>query len=271
MARTSIPITEYFSLESPVATEYRRLFQNLRETGAAAELKSILITSAVTGEGKSTISSLLAITAARKAVKTMLIDCDLRRPILHQLFQLERLGGLPEGISDGISFKRARKKTSLEHLDVVTAGKATAHPSELFDSQAIDSLIRELKFYYDFLVIDSPPVIPVSDPMLLSKSVDGVILVVKAGATAREVVRRAVDIMNTNNANALGVVLNNAKSSLPYYYDYMHYHYDYSQTREPDNAPAESSNQNRLKNSGADSLRRAQNTGSSRDDKHPAH
>jgi len=80
-----------------------------------------------------------------------------------------------------------------------------------------------------------------------------------------------VDIMNTNNANVLGVVLNNANSSLPYYYDYTHYHYDYSQTREPDNAPGESSNQNRRKSSGADSLRRAQNTGSSRDDKHPAH
>jgi capsular exopolysaccharide synthesis family protein len=229
MAKPPLRISDCFGLESPLATEYRRLFQNLRRVATDSELKSILITSAVTGEGKSTIASLLALTAARKNNRTLLLDCDVRRPTIHRMFGLERLQGLVEIVQDGLAFKSAIKKTSLEHLDIITAGKVTPHPSELFNSQAVDALIRELKFYYDYLIIDSPPVIPVSDPMLLSQSTDGVLMAIKAGSTAREVVRRAVEIMQGNHANLLGVVLNNASNSLPYYYDYSHYHYDYSQ------------------------------------------
>ena len=230
MARARIPISEFFSQESPIATEYRRLFQNLCKAGEKAELKSILITSAVTGEGKSTISSLLSITAARKGNRTLLIDCDIRRPAIHGLFQLERRYGLVDVLLDGEPSKNVIKKTSIDHLDVITAGKVTPHPSELFNTRTIDGMIQELKFYYDYLILDSPPVIPVSDPMLLAQAIDGVLMVVKAGETARQVAQRAVDIMTTNRANVLGVVLNNARNSLPYYYDYSNYHYNYSQT-----------------------------------------
>ncbi len=230
MARSKFPITECFGQESPVATEYRRLFQNLRKAADQDELKSILVTSAITGEGKSTISSLLSITASRKGNRTLLIDCDIRRPSIHSLFQFERRGGLTEIVLNGEPSKNVVKKTSIDNLDVITAGIATPHPSELFNTQVINDLISELKFYYDYVILDSPPVIPVSDPMLLAQSVDGVVLVVKAGSTARQVARRAVDIMTTNRANVLGVVLNNARNSLPYYYDYSHYRYDYSQT-----------------------------------------
>jgi capsular exopolysaccharide synthesis family protein len=230
MAQPKLAISEYFNQESPLATEYRRLFQNLRRLSVESELKSILVTSAVTGEGKSMVSSLLAITAARKGYKTLLIDCDLRRPTIHRLFRLDRTHGLAEVLSDGVPFKSIIKKTSMEHLDLVTAGKSIAHPSELFNTQALDTLISELKFYYDYTIIDSPPVIPVSDPMILSQYSDGVIVVVKAGSTAREISRRAVDILTANKASLVGVVLNNSSNSLPYYYDYSHYHYDYSST-----------------------------------------
>lgn len=230
MARPKLSITEYFNQESPLATEYRRLFQNLRRSSNGTELKTILVTSSITGEGKSTVSSLLALTSARKGFKTLLIDCDLRRPSIHRLFRLDRTLGLADVLSDGVPFKGVIKKTSMENLDVVTAGKLIAHPSDLFNTQAMDTLVGELKFYYDYTIIDSPPVIPVSDPMILSQSTDGVVMVVKAGSTAREVSRRAVDILNANKANMVGVVLNNARNSLPYYYDYSHYHYDYSST-----------------------------------------
>jgi capsular exopolysaccharide synthesis family protein len=237
MARPRIPITEFFNLETPLATEYRRFLHNLLKVDAGAELKSVMLTSSVVGEGKSTISSLLAITAAHKGQRTILVDCDIRRPAIHRLFQLERSRGLLEILSEGASYKDLVKKTSLDNLDVITSGKATAHPSEVFNTASIDALVRELKYYYDLLIIDSPPVLPVSDPMILAQSVDGVIIVVKAGETAREVVVRAVDIMRSNRANILGVVLNNAHNRLPYYYDYSHYHYNYSQRgqdEEPD-------------------------------------
>ena len=228
MAREYLPIIDYYSLESPIATELRRLLHNLRSIQRERELKSILLTSATTGEGKSTVSSLLAITAAKKGMKTLLIDCDLRRPTVHKLFAVDRRHGMVEILSEGVPPKGVIKRTALENLDLITAGQAVPHPTELFDSKAIGSFTNELKFYYDLIIVDTPPVIPVSDPMMLAQELDGALLVVKAGATAREVVARAVDIMSANSANLLGVVLNNVKGSLPYYYDYSHYHYDYS-------------------------------------------
>jgi capsular exopolysaccharide synthesis family protein len=228
MAREYVPIIDYYSTESPVATELRRLLNNLRKRNAQPELKSILLTSATTGEGKSTVTALLAITAARKGCRVLLMDCDLRRPTLHKLFATDRRSGLAEALSENIPLKSVVKKTALDNLDLVTAGAVTPHPTELFDSKAIGAMVNEQKFYYDYIFIDSPPIIPVSDPMLLAQEVDGALLVVKAGATPREVLIRASNIMTSNQNNLLGVVMNNVKGSLPYYYDYSHYHYDYS-------------------------------------------
>lgn len=260
MARSRLPITDYFSHESPLATEFRRLFHHVQNKHEKSDLKSVLVTSAVTGEGKSTISACLSITAARKGCKTLLIDCDLRRPTLHRLFGLDRNGGMVEVLSEGLPVKSVIRKTELENLEVITAGKAIANPSELFDSRAIGAMISELKFYYDFAFVDAPPVIPVSDPMLLAQELDGVILVVKAGSTPREVVERAVEIMKTNATRVLGAVLNNAKGSLPYYYNYSHYHYDYSPRTSPgDDGPGTSRHKNdsdkRTANSPADKKR----------------
>jgi protein-tyrosine kinase len=229
MSRTSLPLIDYYSLESPVATEFRRLLHSFQKKARETELKSILFTSAITSEGKSTVASLMSITAAYKGHKTLLIDCDLRRPSLHRLFALERNRGMSEVLYSGDEIKSVIKKTSLDNLDIITAGKAVAHPTELFDSRVIGGLVHELKFYYDFVFVDTPPVIPVSDPMLLAQEMDGAVLIVKAGSTAREVTKRAADILTSSQINLLGVVLNNVKGSLPYYYDYSHYNYDYSQ------------------------------------------
>ncbi len=230
MARTDTNIIDHFSQESPIATEVRRLLHNVRAKCSSGELKALMVTSATTGEGKSTTCALMAITSAKKNLKTLLVDCDLRRPSLHRLFGFDRSDGLVEVLADGMSARKLVKRTSLDNLDLITAGKAWPHPTELFDSRAIGSIIDDLKFYYDFIIVDTPPVIPVSDPMLLAQELDGSVLVVKAGETPREVARRAAEIMTSNNTKLLGVVLNNARGSLPYYYDYNRYNYDYQES-----------------------------------------
>lgn len=226
-------IIDYYTLESPVATEVRRLLQSLRRKGKDKELKTIMVTSATTGEGKSTTCALTAVTAALKGSKTLLVDCDMRRPRIHRLFQTDREQGLADVLSEGVTPKSVIKKTSLETLDLVTAGHHCTAPSEVFDAPSIGRALDELKFYYDLIIIDSPPVIPVSDPMMLSQVVDGAVLVVKAGATPREIVKRAADIMEGNGGNLLGVVLNNIKGSLPYHYDYRRYDYHYEDSDSP--------------------------------------
>lgn len=245
MPRQKLIITDLYGVESAVATEYRRLLHNIRKRIDKAVIKSVMITSAVGGEGKSTISSLLAVTAARKGLKTVLMDCDFRKPTIHKIFGMNRGRGMTDVLSEGLPIKSAIKKTEQELLDVITAGKPTPHPSELFDTRAIASIVEELKFFYDFAFVDTPPVIPVSDPMLLAPEMDGTVLVVKAGETAREVVHRAAEIMNSNTTNLIGVVMNNAKQSLPYYFDYTRYRDSYDRADYENGNPGDANNANK--------------------------
>ena len=229
MARKRISIIDFFNPELPFVTEFRRLLQKVKNAETGSELKSLLFTSAMLSEGKSTICSFLALTASRyKKMKTLLVDCDLRRPVIHKFFAVERAPGLAGILAGGLSAEDCIRKTDIETLDILTAGKACPHPTEILDVEVVSRLVDEMKFYYDLILIDTAPLLPVSDPMLLAPKMDGIVLVVKAGTTQREVVSRALDIINASRHKVLGVVLNNMDNSLPYYYDYSYYGYDYS-------------------------------------------
>jgi capsular exopolysaccharide synthesis family protein len=222
-------IIDFFSLESGLATEFRRLLYNVQNHEKDREMKTILVTSSMLSEGKSTVASILALTAAKKGLKTLLIDADIRRPTVHKLFKLPREKGLIDVLADVVPVKDALQKTSLEKLDLITAGRVHPQPADVFDASAIGRIIQEMKFYYDLIIIDCAPVIPVSDPMLLAQEVDGILFVVKAGETQRDIVQRATAIMHSSTNKLLGVILNNAEGSLPYYYNHDYYGYDYKQ------------------------------------------
>jgi protein-tyrosine kinase len=223
-------IFEAYDPESSVGTEFRRLLFNMTnnrlvENGA----KSFLITSPSIGEGKSTVASFLALTAAvHKPRKTLLIDGDLRRPVIHKMFGLNQKMGLTDIIVSGAKLEDCAKKTEIPNLHIITSGVSDWNPTELFDSPSIPGLFEAAKFYYDLIIIDSAPVIPVTDPLILGAEVDGICLVVKAGATQKEVVTRACDLINQSHARLLGVVLNNVKQALPYYYNHKYYGYHYT-------------------------------------------
>jgi receptor protein-tyrosine kinase len=125
----------------------------------------------------------------------------------------------------GLGPKDTIKRTPLEKLDLITAGVFEGPPAEVFNAEAMGRLVDQMKYYYDLVLVDSAPVLPVSDPMLLAPKVDGALLVVRAGSTQREIVQRAVDIIG--HQKVIGVVMNDVDSSLPYYYDYGYYGYDY--------------------------------------------
>jgi len=214
-------ITDQYDGESASGTEFRRLLHNMLNSSYLPEDgKSFLVTSATTGEGKSTIASSLSITASvYKSKKTLLIDADLRRPVLHRFFGYQRERGLRED---------SLKSTQNENLWVLTSGTHFPKPTQLFDSQKLPELLAEARFYFALIIIDCAPVIPVSDALLLGREVDGVVMVVKAGETPREVSKRACDLVHESGANLLGVTLNNVKEALPYYYNYRYYGYRYS-------------------------------------------
>jgi len=162
-------------------------------------MKNFLITSPSVGEGKSTVAAFLAI----------------------------REGGISEVLTKGMLLKSCFKSTPLPNLKVLTSGLLDGSPVELFNSNLIKEVFAELKFYFQTIVVDSAPVIPVSDPLILSSEMDGVLLVVEAGKTQKEVAKRAVDLLKEGRVNLMGVVVNNAKKVLPYYYDYRYYGYKY--------------------------------------------
>jgi len=219
-------VFDCYSDESALAIEMRRLWGKLRQKLRGSSTKTFMITSATVGEGKSTVSSFLALTVARhRGTKTIIVDADLRRPKIHKYFGLHRAPGLVEALSGDVDILDCVQDSQLDTLKVMTAGRHEAAPSYLFDTHRLGEILSELKFYYDTVIVDSPPVIPVSDPVMLVPEMDGVMLVVMAGVTPRELVARARDVLNDVDANILGVIVNNHAEVLPYYYDHKYYGY----------------------------------------------
>ncbi len=216
-----------------MATEMRRLYSNIRHRHGRPDMRSYLVTSAQRGEGKSTIASHLALTVARfKGKKSLIVDADLRRPRLHDIFAVPKEPGLLECLEGRIDPLKAVKDTRVENLKVIPAGARTDSPAHLFEGDILSEIFKKIRFYYDIVIVDCAPVIPVSDPMLIASEVDGVILVLLAGKTPRNVALRARDILRDANSNLLGVVVNNLSEVLPYYYDYKYYGYREQEARD---------------------------------------
>jgi capsular exopolysaccharide synthesis family protein len=220
------PICDYYHPESVVGTEFWRLLHNITRPVDGVTRKSFLITSAMLSEGKSTVSAYLAITAAACKMKTVLIDCDLRRPTIHKLFDLPLERGVTDLIDGSVKTEEAFKSTRIQNLSILTAGTLHDDPTELFEGDSVKQVINQVKFYFDLVFIDCAPIIPVSDPVVLAPELDGLLLVVKAGATHKEVVKRACGIIAKSDATIVGVVLNNMQGVLPYHYNYG-YGYEY--------------------------------------------
>ncbi|RKX29770.1 MAG: hypothetical protein DRP46_06665 [Candidatus Zixiibacteriota bacterium] len=224
----NLSLIDYFDPESPESTEFRRVLYNLNGIPGGGAKKAVLVTSAMLSEGKSVISSYLALTSAYfKSRKTLLMDFDLRRPMIHNLFSVPLANGISDILAKGVASRNMIKKTSNDNLDLLTAGQTMPNPSELFNGPAIHRIIEEMKFYYDLILVDSPPLLPVMDPMILLEELDGAILVIKAGSTQRDIVARARDLLEPQKDKIAGVVINNLDQTLPYHYNYDYYGYNY--------------------------------------------
>jgi capsular exopolysaccharide synthesis family protein len=212
--------------ESPVATELRRIYHNVLTSTADKGNKSFLVTSSTEGEGKSTITGYLAVTVAQFAQRRVLVvDSDLRRPRMHSVFGVDSEPGMHECLAGAIDPIKAVKKTRLPNLDIIPAGARSKSPSQLFESEGLADFFEKVKFYYDIVLVDSAPVLAVSDTLFLCSEVKGVLFVVLAGVTPKDVVRRASNILEESDANVLGAIVNNAAGALPYYYGHKYYSY----------------------------------------------
>lgn len=193
--------------------------------------RSVLITSADPGEGKSTICGNLGISLAQMGKRILIIDFDMRRPALHRMFKLSNEEGLVNYLTGQSNWKdQIQSAEGYEQLDILVCGPVPPNPAELVASDRATTLLRECEELYDFVLLDSPPLGSVAEARMLAHLAEGVILAIKGGVTPREVVRRAKIALQNAGANILGVVLNELDlraADYPYYYQYYYQGYGY--------------------------------------------
>ena len=216
-----------FNLDAPYVTESRRLLQALARRDKETGTRVYLVTSAGRGEGKSTITSMLGVVAARVFHKrTLILDGDLRRPTVHSLMSMRQSPGLRETLRGDVVPDRAiRQVPLLPTLSVMTSGTARHSAHEMYNNDRFGALLEILKPSFDLILIDAAPVVPVVEPLLMAEHADSVLLVVMAGQTPVNLLRRMREIIEPVADKISGIILNNATQGLPYYYDYKYYGY----------------------------------------------
>jgi len=226
----------YGNADNPIAEEYRKLKSVLLRLTKDEFRNTIMVTSAVSGEGKSVTSANLAVLLAREYGQTvLLVDSDLRRPSLHEYLGIEPRIGLADCLEDGIDAGKAIEKTGIPKLSFMSAGKKVENPGELLSSQRMKEFLLELKHRYQdrYIIIDTPPILLFSETQALSMLVDGVLVVIKEGGVTFKGITQMFEILK--GAAVLGIVYNDASTTSlgGRYYD--HYHRYYHQDRDEKN------------------------------------
>jgi capsular exopolysaccharide synthesis family protein len=188
--------------------------------------KTLLVTSAVPNEGKSTIAANLAITMALSGAKTLLIDCDLRRGAIREAFDLSSKIGLAEVLKQEVSWREVVVPSAFPNLFVLPRGKALSQPSEHLLRDSTDLLLQEVYHHYDYVIIDSSPVLAADDTTSLAPKIDATLFVVRLAYTSARLVRKSLELLYNRQVNVPGVILNFVDTSLPeyYYYQYSEYY-----------------------------------------------
>jgi len=211
--------------KSPIAETYRAIRTNLQFAGAGQDLKYICFASSVPGEGKSTTISNMALTLAQDGKKVLLVDCDLRKPVQHKIFGVINQG-VTNCLAQGVPFAQVVHPNVFRNLDVLTSGPVPPNPAELIGSEKLNDLLDKAAEDYDYVFIDLPPVLAVTDAALMGNLSDGVVLVVRSGLVSPEEVQEAKKRLQAGHANILGVVLNGVPQQHKGY-GYGYYYYDY--------------------------------------------
>jgi len=227
-------ITQY-SPKSTASESYRGIRTSLLFSSADRPPKIILISSAGPSEGKTLTSTNLAITMAQAGSRVVIVDCDMRKPKVHKMFGIGRDKGMSSVlVSNELEnvLQDVIIHSEIPNLDVIPCGPIPPNPSEIIGSQKMSRIMEKLQEKYDRIIVDSPPITAVTDSTVLAKFVDGVMLVVHAGVTPRQVVKTGLEQIQGVDANILGAVLNDVDTGKESYYYYQYYYYYYGEDGE---------------------------------------
>lgn len=194
---------------SAVSESYKRIRTNLQFSNLDGNVKTIMFTSSVKGEGKTTTVANLSLSLAQAGHKVILLDCDFRNPSIHKLFEISNRFGITDILLRKKDYKEYLNPIiDYENLDVLTVGKVPSNPSELLYSKAMRSLINKLRDDYDYILLDTPPTLPVTDATVMSTYIDRVVIVCLAGKTDKDTIKKTIESLKKVEANILGVILN---------------------------------------------------------------
>ena len=205
--------------KSIAAEAYRSLRTNIQYSSFDNKYQTLVVTSANPGEGKTTVAGNLALVLAQGESKVLLVDCDMRRPSIHKLFKISNTYGISDLLVGNKKLESVANKYN-DNLSIVPAGKIPPNPAEMLASKAMTAFLEEMKNYFDYIVLDTPPLQAVTDAQVLSTKVDGSLIVVRAGVTKKDAVHNAVSIIKKVKGNIIGTVLNVAETKNDKYYYY---------------------------------------------------
>lgn len=210
--------------KSPISEAYRTLRTNVQFTSVDSETKKIMITSSGPREGKSHTIANLAVSMAQAGKSVLVVDADMRNPTQHKLFGLDNGQGLSVALVQDQDYRKYIKETAVPGVMVLTGGPIPPNPAELVGSKRMKRLIQEFSEQFDMVLIDTPPIVAVTDAAILAQEVDGVILVLASGEVNKEYAQRAKELLDKVGAKILGAVLNKADMKTSEYYYYYYYH-----------------------------------------------
>ncbi len=215
------------STKSITAESFRSLRTNLQFAVLERRGKVFHFTSAIQGEGKSTITANLGITLALMGSRTLIIDLDLRKPRVHRIFNISKEPGITHLLAGRSDFNEIMRASEIEHLYMIPAGIIPPNPSELLSKQELGNFLEKARQEFDYVLIDSPPVLPVTDAQLLGRLADASFIIIKLGETSFHAVEHAIKQLRSVNVNVAGTIINKIKPSAGYGYYHNYYYYYY--------------------------------------------
>jgi polysaccharide biosynthesis transport protein len=225
---TASALETFFAPRSQVSESYRRIRANILFSKAESEPKVILVSSAMAREGKTTTAANIAIVMAQLGSKVLLIDCDFHKPQLRRLFGISREEGMTNLLVGNKELREALFETDIPNLSVIPAGPVSPNPAEILGSNKLHALVELLRHDFDKIIIDSAPLIPVTDALVTAKAVDGVVVVVRTGVTSCRIAKTVVDNLRSIGVPVLGAVLNGVDIVRERYF-YAHHYYGYAE------------------------------------------
>ncbi|MBF0483985.1 MAG: CpsD/CapB family tyrosine-protein kinase [Candidatus Omnitrophica bacterium] len=223
-SKVDVRLVPYFDPKALISEQYKILRTNIMSLHKKNSLKTIVMTSSIHSEGKTITSLNLAITLAQatQKPKVLLIDADMRRGRIRKYLGISSKFGLSEILSGKATIEDSIFQLDVDHLSFISSGEVPHNPSELLDSEAMQNLLKELRSQFDFILIDTPPIVPVTDAGIIGSMADGVVMMIEAGRTHRGVVHRAAELLNQAHCKIIGYVLTNIQYHLPQYiYRYL--------------------------------------------------